>query len=90
MANIDYGRTVDLKELAVGIKNARSKAEREHLERIVYRILKESTKVSSLRSELIAAFRVKDMSKVRRLQAHIQAVKLDETRGTSWGQNKEK
>lgn len=85
---MDYGRKQDLEMLAQGIKEARSVAERQHYEKIAYQIMNQSTTITSLRNELIAAFRKKDLGKVKRLQDHINAVRLDETRGTSWGQNK--
>ena len=85
---LDYGRQQDLEMLAEGIKNARSVAEKQHYEKIVYRIINESTRVKSLRDELIRAFRVKDMAKVKRIQDQMHKIRLDETRGSSWGQNK--
>ena len=85
---IDYGRQTDLEDLAEGIKNARNVAEREYLEKIMYRIVNQSTEVSSLRNELIGAMRIKDVNKIKRIQLHLQALKLEETRGASWGQNK--
>ena len=85
---IDKGRQYDLEELMKAKENARSISEREHYDRIMYRIINQSTAVASLRNELIGALRVRDMAKVKRLQQHIQRVRLEETRGTSWGQNK--
>ena len=85
---IDKGRQFDLEELMKAKQNAKSASEREHYDRIMYRIINQSTAVASLRNELIGALRVRDMAKVKRLQQHIQRVRLEETRGTSWGQNK--
>ena len=86
--NLDYGRIKDLEILADGIKNARNVGERQYLEKIAFKVMNESVKVKSLRKELLGAFRVRDMAKVKRIQAHIAAVRLDETGGKSWGQLK--
>lgn len=88
MSNIDKSREFDLEELAKAKQNAKSAAEREHYEKIMYRIVTQSTEISSLRTELIGALKVNDNAKVKRIQQHIQAVRLEETRGASWGQNK--
>lgn len=85
---LDYGRTKDLEMLAEGIKQARTLGEKQYLEKIAYRIMNESTTIKSLRQDLIRAFKVRDMSKVKRLQDQMNKVRLDETNGASWGQQK--
>lgn len=85
---IDYGRKMDIEELMQAIKVSTSRAEKEHFEKILYRIINQSTAIGSLRTELLQATRAKDLNKVRRLQLHIQRVRLEETRGASWGSNK--
>lgn len=86
---IDKGREYDLEELVKAKKQAKSQTERDHYDRIMYRIINQSTAITSLRNEMIEALRVNDTRKVKRIQQHIQAVRLEETRGTSWGQNKQ-
>jgi hypothetical protein len=88
MANLDYGRIEDLNILADGMKNARSAAERDHYEQMAYRITKQSTRITSLRNELIKAFRMNDHSAIKRIQMRIHDAKLRETGGASWGQLK--
>ena len=85
---MDYGRQNDLEELANAIDGARSTQEREYYEKLVYRIMQESAPIRSLREELIKAFRARDMNRVKRIQEHIQKVRMDETYGKSWGNNK--
>lgn len=84
---IDIGREFDLAELAEAKKNAKSVAERDHYDKIMYRIINQSTAITSLRNAMIKAIKINDISKVKRIQQHIQAVRLEETRGASWGQN---
>jgi len=84
---IDRGREIDLEELSKAMKSARTQGEREYLERIMYRIINQSTTVTSLRTELINATRAKDLNRIRKIQLHLQYVRLEETRGASWGSN---
>lgn len=86
---IDKSREFDLEELAKAKKNAKTSAEREYYDKMMYRIINQSTTITSLRNALIGALRVNDVGKVKRIQQHIQAVRLEETRGASWGQNKQ-
>jgi hypothetical protein len=85
---MDYGRKMDLEELALAIDRASSVGEREHLERLAYRITHESAPIQSLRERLLLAFRARDMGTVKRIQAHIHAIKMEETYGKSWGSDK--
>lgn len=85
--NLDYGRKMDLEELQKAIAGARSLREREHYEKIAFRIMNESAPVQSLRTDLISAFRAKDMHRVKAIEHHIQQIKLNESYGKSWGNN---
>lgn len=85
MADLDYGRKMDLEELTKAMANAQTISEKEYYEKIAHSIVNESTEIRSLREELIGAMRAKDFSRVKRIREHIQYVKLNETRGTSWG-----
>lgn len=85
---LDYGRQQDLIELTAAMRAAKTVREKEYLEQIAYRITNQTTTISSLRQELMGAFRAKDLGKVRRLQEHIHRVRLEETRGASWGNNR--
>lgn len=85
---IDQGRNSDLEELSRGMKNAKSVAERQHYQKLAFRLVNESTKVTSLRRDMIAAFRASDTNKVKRIQMQIQHARLEETSGASWGSNR--
>jgi hypothetical protein len=85
---MDQGREYDLIELSKAMDNARTVGEREHYERIAYKIMNESTKVQSLREKLIKSFRARDMTSFRAAQEEIQYWKQQETYGKSWGNNK--
>lgn len=84
----DWTRKFDLEELASARRNANSQAEREHYERIADRIIRESAPIKSLREKLMLAVRANDVRAVKRIEAHIHAIRLDETNGKSWGNNK--
>lgn len=86
--NLDHGRKFDLEELAGAIDKAKTVQEREHYERIAYRICNESAPIQSLRSELLRAFRARDIYRVKAIENHIHKIRMDETYGKSWGQNK--
>lgn len=88
MNDLDYGRKMDLEQIAEGIKNARSQAEVRQLEHLMHQIINQSTTVTSLRNELIAATVAGDTNKIKRLQMHLQAIRLSETHGRSWGNTK--
>lgn len=85
---MDQGRKFDLQELAQAIDKAKSVREKEHYQAIAYRIATESAPIQSLRDELIRAFRARDMTKVKKIQEHIQYIKMGETYGKSWGSMK--
>jgi hypothetical protein len=85
---LDYGRKMDLEELRTAMDNASSTPEREHYERIAHRILTESAPIQSLRDELIRAFRARDMFRVKAIQHHIQTIKMEESYGKSWGNDR--
>lgn len=86
--SIDTGRQYDLEDLDKLIKESKTVGEKERYEKQAYKIMNQSTTITSLRNEMIQAFRARDMGKVRRIRLHIQAARLDETRGTSWGNDK--
>jgi len=88
MKTLDYGRKMDLEELDKAIEGARSIGEREYYQKIAYQIMSESAPIQSLRTELIKAFRGRDIERVKRIQEHIQRIKLEESYGHSWGNNK--
>lgn len=85
---MDGSRKFDLAEVTQARTQARSTAEREYLDHLLYRLINESTQVSSLRHELIAATRAGDLAKVKRVQAHINYVRAEETSGKSWGNDR--
>lgn len=89
MGKLDYGRQQDLEELAKAIKTARSNSEREHFERIAYRLLNESPAIRYLREELIKATRSgADNYDIQKIIRRIWVVRQDETYGKSWGNSK--
>lgn len=79
---------MDLEQLAEAIDNARSTKEREYYEQMAYRITHESAPIQSLRNEMIKAFRGRDMARVKKIQEHIQNIRMSETYGHSWGNNR--
>lgn len=86
--DLDYGRKLDLEELTIAIREAKSSSAREYYNRIMYKIVNESTNIRSLRNNLIKAMRIGDINLVRRFENQIQLTKLEETKGKSWGNNK--
>ena len=88
MTNIDYGRKFDLEELAGALLEAKTSSEKEYFERIIDRILNESDAIRYLREELIKAARVGDRRAVHKINLRIQQVRLNETNGYSWGNNR--
>lgn len=85
---LDYGRKMDLSDIAKAIDGARTVQEKERYEQLAYRITRESAPIQSLRDAMLKAFRVRDMGTVRRIEEHIQHVRRQETYGKSWGNNK--
>lgn len=85
---MDSSRKFDLEDVAEAIKRARSVSEREYYEHLMYRLVNESTSVTSLRNDLIAAMRAGDTRVVKRIRDHINYVRAEETMGASWGSNK--
>lgn len=86
--NLDYGRLQDLEDLTKAIKEAQTQGERDHLKKIMERILSQSVSVTSLRNDLIKATKAGDDRTVKRLTDHIQRVRQEETAGHSWGSDK--
>ncbi len=89
--DLDYGRKLDLEELTIALRDAKSSSAREYYKRLINKIVNESTNIRSLRDNLIKAMRSNDINLVRRFEAQIQYARLAETKGQSWGnQKKEK
>jgi len=88
MADIDYGRKMDLEELADAMKDAKSTSEREHYERIAYRILSESPEIKYWRQKLIMASRHNDLKAIDKIVQRMQNIRQHETYGKSWGNQK--
>lgn len=84
----DYGRKHDLLELAEAIENAKTNAEREYYEKIMYTITGESEDVSYWRNELMKATRVSSRDRKMYCIAMLQRIKLDESGGGTWGSSK--
>lgn len=83
--NIDYGRQLDLDQLMHARKQARTQGEREHYEQIMAQILNESEDVRYWRDKLLQAFRIGDSKGAERIMLRLQEIRLEETRGKSWG-----
>ena len=84
---LDYGRKMDLEDVAKAIDTARTTTERERYEKLAYRIAHESAPIQSLRDRMLKAFHARDMITVHKIREHIQNVRLNETYGKSWGNN---
>ena len=85
---MDYGRKFDLEELAEAIKGAKSNAEREYYERIAFRVIGESEDVRYWREELMKAIRADETDRKLYCIAKIQRIKLDQSGGKAWGDNR--
>ncbi len=86
---IDYARQFDLEDLDRLSKEAKTTSEKERYQKLAHKIINQSTTITSLRNEMTQAFRAGDFGKVKRIRLHIQAVRLEETRGASWGAEKQ-
>jgi hypothetical protein len=86
---VDNTRFDDLEEIAGALDNAKSRFEKDRLEKLAYKIMHESAPIVSLRQELVKAFRARDIHRVKQIQGHIHRVKQDETYGHSTGGYKE-
>lgn len=85
---MDYTRKHDLEELSKALDNAKSRAEKEYYEKMVWRLVGESMPIRSLREDLLKAVRAGDRRAVDRITLHIQRIRLEETNGHSWGNNR--
>lgn len=85
---MDQSRKFDLEEVAQAIENARSNAEREYYEKIIYKITGTSDAVFYWRNELIKAIRSEDKRRKTYCIEKIQRIRQDETYGKSWGSDR--
>lgn len=85
---MDAGRKFDLEELAEAIKNARSSGEKQLYEKLIHKILSESEDLKYWRENLLRAIRINDKKTVHRINLIIQDLRLRETNGASWGNDK--
>lgn len=78
---MDYGRLKDLEILSEGLKQAKSSSEKRDIEQVINRIMKTSVPIQSLREKLIKATAVNDRPAIKRIVAHINYVRQNETYG---------
>jgi len=88
MTNLDWGRKEDLEELSNAIKEAKTNGERQHYEKIMFRILGESDDIRYWREQLLRAIRVGDDRRKQYVIRELQVIRLNETAGKSWGNSK--
>jgi hypothetical protein len=78
---MDYTRKYDLEEIALQIKDARSLGEKEHWERLMDKILRESRATRELREKMIRAVRGGDRRAVRFYSHQLELLQQEETGG---------
>ena len=86
--SIDYTREHDLEDLTRAMEKAKTNAEKQHYEKIMFRVLGESDDIKYWREQLLRAVRINDHRRKSYVIAEIQKVRLNETSGHSWGNNK--
>ena len=79
--DLDLGRKFDLEDIYLQIKEARSSSEREHWERLMARILRESKATRELREKMIQAVRIDDRRAVRYYSQKLEEEQQDEYGG---------
>ena len=85
---MDWTRKADLELLTEGMKNAQSMAEQEWFEKKIWKIMGESAPIAALREDLVRAVSNGDKDRIDKIQQHIHAVRMEETNGHSFGNNK--
>lgn len=79
---MDESRHYDLEELSQMLNDPhRSKQAKREIEETMYKIVHTSAPIRSLREELIKATRGGDVPRIRKIQAHIHAIRQEETNG---------
>lgn len=77
----DRTRKFDLEYLAEQRKKARTAREIEEIDRTIYKLVRTSAPIQSLREELMKAARGGDVLRMRKIQEHIHRVRQEETNG---------
>jgi uncharacterized coiled-coil DUF342 family protein len=79
---MDRTRKYDLEQLSEMLKDPRtSPRARREIEETMHKIINTSAPIRSLREELVNATRGGDVLRIRKIQQHIQAIRMDETNG---------
>lgn len=79
---IDGTRKDDLEQLSEMLQNPNiSHRARYEIEETMHKLVNQSVPLTSLRERLINATRAGDVGAIRRIQAHIHAVRQQETNG---------
>lgn len=78
---MDYGRQHDLEILTNEYEKAPYQHDKDEILGVMKRIMRTSVPINSLREDLLKATRVGDRPAVKRIIAHIQKIRQDETYG---------
>lgn len=79
---IDGTRKDDLEQLSAMLQNPYiSHKARYEIEETMHKIINQSVPLTSLRQRLVNATRAGDVGAIRKIQAHIHAVRQQETQG---------
>jgi hypothetical protein len=78
---MDGSRRYDLEELSKMLKGNPTRQARREIEETIYKIAHTSAPINSLRERLIKATRGGDVIEIRKIQAHIHAIRQQETNG---------
>lgn len=79
---MDRTRKFDLEELSKMLQEPwRSRQNKREIEETIDKLVNTSAPIRSLREELMRASRGGDIDRVKKIQAHIHAVRQEETNG---------
>ena len=79
---MDRSRRYDLEELSKMLQDPyRSRQAKREIEETIYKLAHTSAPIRSLRERLVNATRAGDVAEIRKIQAHIHAVRQQETNG---------
>lgn len=78
---MDRTRKYDLEELSIMLKQNPTAGAKREIEEIMHKVINQSAPITSLREELVKATRGGDVPRIKKIQAHIHAIRMEETNG---------
>lgn len=85
MVNLDHGRLEDLEQLSAMLREpwkfGLSQKGQAEVKWTIQKIIHQSAPIKSLRDKLIQATRAGDTKEIRKIQEHIHAINMEESRG---------